>query len=254
MEDVNKFIKIKKHDFGVLEITLNNPKTKNALNQSLMRYFNQLFDDLANDDTIKALYLTAEGDYFSSGNDINNFNLFPKEELIQFFEVFINKLIDFPKLLIAGVNSTAIGVSFTMLGLFDIIIASDKASFWAPFAPTYQAPEGTSTFKFPQIFGKFAAHILYAGKPITSEDASKYGFITQLIEGDNFNEEALEYVKQCVKLPLKTLMEYKKLITFSEKKILKEVNSKESKALYNSWFTPEFENFKNKFLKQKPKF
>lgn len=65
----------------------------------------------------------------------------------------MNAFINFSKPLVALVNGPCIGIAFTVLGLFDMIMASDKATFYAPFTQLALSPEGCSSYTFPKIMG-----------------------------------------------------------------------------------------------------
>ena len=50
--------------------------------------------------------------------------------------------------------ATGLGISFTILGLFDMVICSDKATFHAPFTNIALSPEGCSSYTFPRLMGQ----------------------------------------------------------------------------------------------------
>jgi hypothetical protein len=62
-----------------------------------------------------------------------------------------------------------------------------------------------------------------------------------------------DYIEKLNMNPIKLMMKYKNMINKHEIDILLKVNKEESKDLYNSWKSPEFNEIKKKFTK-KPKF
>ena len=69
------------------------------------------------------------------------------------FRDFLKCLAGFPKPLIAGVHGPTVGLGVTMLPLFDMVFASDKATFHTPYARLGQVPEGAATLTLPYMLG-----------------------------------------------------------------------------------------------------
>lgn len=66
---------------------------------------------------------------------------------------FIRTLSEFNKPIVAGVQGTAIGLGVTMLPLFDLVIASDKATFSTPYARLGQIAEGAAVLTLSHSLG-----------------------------------------------------------------------------------------------------
>ena len=67
---------------------------------------------------------------------------------------FVASIIEYPKVLVAAVNGPAVGISATMLGIFDAVYLSETATLRTPFVSTAQAPEGCASYTFPRIMGR----------------------------------------------------------------------------------------------------
>ena len=208
--------------------------------------------------------ITGAGDSFSSGNDLGNFltvlssNQFnSKEEMAEFggqlLHGIVKVFIDFPKPLIAAVNGAAIGIMFTTLPLFDLVFATPTATFLAPFSRLGQAPEGCSTFTFPQLMGTArATEVLLLGKKINAEQAETLGLVNEIIPGD-FMIEVQDRVKKLVLLPQGSIMESKALMRRWNKEKLHMVNVEECKMLARRWQSDECMEAVLNFFQRKSK-
>eukprot|EP01119_Soliformovum_irregulare_P004231 TRINITY_DN15238_c0_g1_i4.p1 TRINITY_DN15238_c0_g1~~TRINITY_DN15238_c0_g1_i4.p1 ORF type:complete len:133 (-),score=31.13 TRINITY_DN15238_c0_g1_i4:53-451(-) len=127
---------VEEQENGVLLITLNNPKKKNAIDSQLYKDLTIALQNAETSDSVRAVVLTGRGDYFSSGNDLGGFmtvdmsdskqiNLFVQEAKDTLYQ-FVRTLIHFSKVLIAAVNGPAIGIACTSLMHFDFVFAAQK--------------------------------------------------------------------------------------------------------------------------------
>jgi enoyl-CoA hydratase/carnithine racemase len=238
------------YERGTLTFKLNRPKKKNSMTGKMLNLIINLLEKAKTNDNIKLIYFTAIGEVFSSGNDFNNFSIMTFDELIVDFEKFISYLITYPKVLIAGVNGMCIGVSFTMLALFDIVLASDAAFFQVPFIQTHQTPEGCSSYLFPLYLGKgIAGHLLLNGGPLTAKEAKEIGFVSRMFESESFEKDAFDYVLKTAEHSVKSLTNIKHMINRNFTDKLVELNKYECKQLRASWDNPAFKNIIKKFVK-----
>ena len=60
---------------NIMEITLNRPEKKNALNSVMMNEINYALAYAKQEDTIRVVVFAAKGDIFCAGADLSNSNL-----------------------------------------------------------------------------------------------------------------------------------------------------------------------------------
>ena len=209
--------------------------------------------------------ITGAGDSFSSGNDLGNFltalssgQFQSKEEMAEFggqlLHGIVKAIIDFPKPLIAAVNGATIGIMFTTLPLFDLVFAHPSATFLAPFSRLGQAPEGCSTFTFPQLMGTArATELLILGKKINAEQAKDLGLVNEIIPGGDFLTQVQDRVQELVLLPVGSIMESKALMKRWQKEMLHRVNMEECRMLVRRWQSDECMEAVLKFFERKSK-
>ncbi|CAH0388372.1 unnamed protein product [Bemisia tabaci] len=200
-------------------ITLNRPKKNNAISQQMYLDITKTLNEAASDAGIMMCVVTSNGRFFSSGTDLQNSLDGDLETIIkvanQTLLEFVNAFILFPKLLVAIVNGPAMGISCTILGLFDIVYASEKATFNTPFSKLGLTAEGCSSYTFPRIMGYTkAAEMLYLNRVLTAPEAKSCGLVADVYKEDeldsiiwprlrqvssDFNEKSIIYSKQLVR-------------------------------------------------------
>ncbi|NWX83719.1 ECI2 isomerase, partial [Nothoprocta ornata] len=245
---------------NITKITLNRPEMKNAISHEMYREIMKALEEAAKDDST-IVVITGNGDYYCSGNDLKNFTNIPAGEMEKMAEDgaallrdFVAHFIDFPKPLVAVVNGPAVGISVTLLGLFDIVYASDMATFHTPFSQLGQSPEGCSSYLFPKIMGAAKANeVLLFNKKLTAAEACAHGLVTEVFPNRTFQKEVWARLKAYASLPKNSLAVSKQLLRGVEKEKLHAVNSRECEVLKERWLSDECLNAIVAFFQRKSK-
>ncbi|KAG5325989.1 ECI2 isomerase, partial [Acromyrmex heyeri] len=252
-------LKIERHNSAfsedIVELELFNSRDDRSQFEMIDMYkeLKMLLNESAENNEVLIFVLTANGDFFSSGNDLSG----PTESFsvsIDAVKEFIDTIIVYPKLLIAVVNGPAIGIATTILGIFDIVYASDKAYFQTPFSSLGLTAEGCSSYTFPRLLGHSkAGDMLYLGYKMNAQEAKQHGLVSKVYNHDSL-EEVWNYLNKISTLSSQSILATKRLVSRWNKEILLKVNEEEIEELKKLFESPELTQRMLNFLSRKNKF
>ena len=195
----------------VLVIRLNRPEKMNAITRDMYAGLAQHLNTSAEDDSIRCVVITSEGEHFTSGNDIRDFMSNPPTEEDSGVAKFLGSLLEFPKPLLAAVKGNAIGVGTTMLLHCDVVVAAPNANFSMPFTTLGLVPEAGSSKLFPELVGyQRAAKIFMTGESFGADEALEMGLIAE-IDADA-ESAALVIAEKIAQQPPKAILNTKALM------------------------------------------
>ncbi|KRY82926.1 Enoyl-CoA delta isomerase 2, mitochondrial [Trichinella pseudospiralis] len=241
----------------IFRIQFNRPEKKNALTHEMYR---DIISGLKAAEKSEAFItvLEGKGDYFCSGNDLNNFLVKPPDTAKMAADAklllrdFVGAFIDHPKVLVAAVNGPAVGISVTILGLFDLVFASDNATFYTPFTSLGQSPEGCSSFTFPLLMGNTKAfEMLLFNRKITAQEAKRRNIVTEVFQQDTFSEQVNKRIEQLSALPPQGLLISKKVLRQWTRAELHDANAVECEVLVGRWQSDECTESVMNFFKKR---
>jgi enoyl-CoA hydratase/carnithine racemase len=170
-------------DGGVLEVMLNRPKKKNALTFAMYDALVEALRVAHENPQVRVMMLSAAGDCFCAGNDINDFLSNATIDPASSPGVrFIEALVRLEKLLVVGVQGAAVGIGSTMLLHADLVYASEAAQFSTPFVKLGLVPEAASSLLLPRRVGQTAANDMFLrGTVVNARRAADLGLINEVV-------------------------------------------------------------------------
>ena len=201
-----EFITYEKSD-RIARITINRPKSLNALHPPASAELRQAFEDFRDDPEVWVAILTGSGDRsFCAGNDLK-FQAehgakglsYPGADTMPFGGITDNYTCWKP--IIAAVNGYAIGGGLELVLACDLAIASDNTQFGAPEGKVGLVAAAGGVHRLPrQVPLKIAMGMLLAGRMLDAEEAHRYGLVNEGVPGDELAAAAERIASEIVSL------------------------------------------------------
>ncbi|KAL2204286.1 acetyl-CoA synthetase-like protein [Sarocladium strictum] len=192
---------------GITTITLNRPRSLNALNAALLH---DLTDALKQAQDARVIVLKGAGNKaFCAGQDLKESltsDTSKKNSGNELFEA-LNRLQDITRLLsgssvliIAAVQGYAVGGGAEIALAADFIIGSPTTLFKFPEVVIGHAATGGITQRLPQLIGLLKAkELLLTGRPVGAEEALRIGLLSEVV--DDPVSRAQELAQKLAALP-----------------------------------------------------
>lgn len=251
---------------NVAWLTLNREQKRNALTQDMWQQLVQYCQQLALNDEVKVLVLTATGDKaFSAGADIEELT-----DIIKDSERLIanNKVVQQAQLLlqqlkiptIAAINGICVGGGMGLALACDFRICVEHAKFGITPSKLGLLYSIEDTKRLVNVVGVARAkELLFLGKIISAEQAIAWGLVTECVASNLLDEKVNDLIKQLLAVSrfsmsgIKTTLEY---IDNANSNGEYSHNEQAVRALFDLAFTQsDFKEGANAFLeKRAPKF
>ena len=187
----------------IFEITFNRPEKLNALTPEVYRELEsaiKVFEQSA----ARLCVLRGAGDKaFIAGADIQHYVGIKKKDYSDFMNFgheVTRRIRSIPKPFIAAINGYALGGGLEIALNCDLIVASDSSKLGLPEALLGLLPGGGGTQLLPIFFGRGRAnHWIMRRRFLTASEAFQYGFVSQVISAEKFEDELDIYIKQVLK-------------------------------------------------------
>jgi 2-(1,2-epoxy-1,2-dihydrophenyl)acetyl-CoA isomerase len=174
-------------DGPLLGVRISRPDKRNALDDAMIAGLIGLVEAAGNDETVRAILLSAEGEHFCAGADIVKRNSGdgrrPRVGAIQRrlpgqAHRLIPLVMSVQTPVVCAVRGWAAGIGLALALAADFTLASPTARFWAPFCDRGFTPDSGTTWMLPRRIGEIRARrMLLLGERVDGEQAVEWGLV-----------------------------------------------------------------------------
>ena len=236
----DQFLRIERSN-GVLKITLDDPKTRNALGPEMVGGLVEELDRFEQNPDDRVLLLTGQDPSFCSGANIRRFDeriqeskpdqqkdhpvgVLPWAKMDALLgeqrkadpnsgALLPLRIHELQKPSIVAVNGFAIGVGMGLTLACDIRLASERAVFSEAFVHMGLIPGDGSCWQLPRLIGLSHTLLLqYTGDRIDAAEAHRIGLVSKVYSHDNLTQASFELAQRIAQGPTVSLSLTKYLV------------------------------------------
>ena len=196
-------------------ITLNRPKSMNALSDALVDEIGTALDGFEASDGIRCIVITGSEKAFAAGADIAAMKGWGHIDVYKANYVSRNwdRIGRCRKPIIAAVAGFALGGGCELAMMCDFIIAAESARFGQPEIKLGTLPGAGGTQRLPRAVGKAKAmDMCLTARFMDAAEAERAGLVSRIVPADKLLEEALGAAATIAEFSLPVLMMIKESV------------------------------------------
>ena len=174
-------------DGPVLHCTLDRVKTRNALDDDMLRALIDGVETASQDERVRVIAITGNGDHFCAGADIIARNA-PTDAKPRVGSIqrrlpaqahrLVPLLLSVQTPVVTSVRGFAAGIGFHLALASDFCVASESARFWEPFLARGFTPDSGGAWLLPRLAGTtLAREMILLGRELSGAEAAAQGLI-----------------------------------------------------------------------------
>ena len=244
-----------KADGPIARITLNRPDRLNSFTAAMHAELRDALDRLGD---ARVVVLTGAGRGFCAGQDLNDRNVAPGEQVDlgetveRDWNPLVQRLTSIPQPVIARVNGVAAGAGANIALACDLVVAAKSAKFIQSFSAIGLIPDSGGSWHLPRLVGQARAlGLALTGEPLPAEKAAEWGLIWKAVEDEALDAEVDALAAKLAALPPLGLAATKQLIRSTWHRGLDEELAVQAGEMRRLGFTEDYREGVAAFLEKR---
>src|ERR687897_1040146 len=191
------------HGNAVATVSLARPDARNALNDELIGELTRCIQELAQDDDVRVVVLTGEGDFFCAGADIgymrDTANLSYEQNLedARRIAAMFGAVDRCPKPVVARVRGAATGGGVGLVAAADVAVAEEGTIFAFSEVRLGISPATIAPFVLRKIGLSWTRALFLTGEGFGAEWAREIGLVHEVVAEEKLDSAEENAVCQC---------------------------------------------------------
>ncbi|AHH95472.1 enoyl-CoA hydratase-related protein [Kutzneria viridogrisea] len=248
---------------GVATIALNQPAKRNALTVEMKVALLEAVEEVAAEDSVRAVVLTGSGRAFCAGQDLGEhaeaLRADPASALDTVrahYNPLVQAITDMDKPVLAAVNGTCVGAGLGLALACDLRLATASAKFATAFtAIGLSCDSGLSATLVRAVGAARASELVLLGEAFTAEQALAWGVVGRVVPDEQFAGAVEQLAGRLATGPTRAFAEAKRAMAGAWTPPIGEVLAAEAAAQSRLGLTTDHQGAVEAFLaKEQPKF
>ena len=199
------FVRCTRDARGVVTLTLDRPRSFNALSERMLEALQERLDEVARDGTARVVVIAAEGKAFCAGHDLKQMRAEPSQA---YYEALFARcartmlaLQRLPVPVIARVHGLATAAGCQLVAACDLAVASSDARFAVSGVSLGLFCSSPSVALSRNLQPKAAFEMLVTGEFVSAEEAKAKGLVNRVAPPERLGAEVEALVASIVAKP-----------------------------------------------------